>query len=94
MTLHFYLHRWGDALGDRRRYAELEERLQSKPLIQVPTVVLHGRQDPCNAPATSANLDARLVAEYARYEIDHCGHFPQREQPGITGKILLRFLNT
>lgn len=93
VTLHSYLHRWGDAPGDAR-YAALEERLQSGPLIHVPTVVLHGLQDPCNAPVTSAGREAWFTAGYTRHELDHCGHFPQREQPVITAKILLRFFES
>jgi pimeloyl-ACP methyl ester carboxylesterase len=91
ITLHSYQHRWGEAAGDER-YAVLEERLQQAPFIHVPMLVLHGLQDPCNMPSTSVNREAWFKSEYARHGIEACGHFPQREQPGIVTDYLLPFL--
>jgi pimeloyl-ACP methyl ester carboxylesterase len=92
ITLHSYLHRWGDAAGDDR-YAPLEESLRDDPFIRVPTMVLHGLLDTCNAPATFADRDAWFEAGYTRHGIHACGHFPQREQSATVAEHLIRFLS-
>lgn len=93
ITLHSYLHRWGDVQGDQH-YSALENRLENDPFIHVPTLVLHGLNDPCNAPASSSYRDTWFKAGYEWHGIESCGHFPQREQPGIVAASLSRFLSS
>lgn len=91
VVLHSYRHRWGWAPADPA-YAELEAMLAAGPLISVPTLVLHGAQDPCNAPSTSEGKAHLFTGPYKRELIERCGHFPQREQPDLVAKHLLEWL--
>jgi len=78
ITIHSYRHRWGYAEGDPR-YQELERRLSAVPLIEVPTLVLHGGADACNDPSTSMNKEQFFSGRYKRQVLSNVGHFPQRE---------------
>jgi pimeloyl-ACP methyl ester carboxylesterase len=91
VTLHSYRHRWGFADGDSV-YTSLEARLNPSPRIAVPTLVIHGGADACNAPATSMNRESGFSRLYDRLELDHVGHFPGREAPGAVGEAIARFL--
>lgn len=91
VVLNSYRHRWGWATSDPD-YDVLESRLADPPKIVTPTLVLHGADDPCNAPATSEGREPFFSGLYRRLLIDRCGHFPQREQPEIVAAHLLRFL--
>jgi len=51
VVLHSYRHRWGFVDGDPA-YASDETLLQPSPVLAVPTLVLHGEADTCNAPET------------------------------------------
>lgn len=91
VTLHSYRVRWGHAEPDPR-YAALEERLSSDPLISVPTLTLHGDSDPCNHPSTSENKDGLFKGFYRRTALPNLGHFPQRESPDAVLAEALPFL--
>lgn len=80
VTLHYYRHRWGNVLGDPR-YDELEVSRLLPPKITVPTRVLHGADDGCLLPETSADREALFASSYERTVLPRVGHFPQREQP-------------
>jgi len=80
VTLHSYRQRWGLAAGDSRYYA-LERALSAEPPIRVPTLVLHGADDACNDPSTSAGREHHFVAGLRRLVLPGVGHFPQREAP-------------
>jgi pimeloyl-ACP methyl ester carboxylesterase len=88
IVLHSYRHRWGWALSDPK-YEELENILSNAPKIKKPTLVIHGAQDPCNSPSTSANKEVHFAAAYKRELIDYCGHFPQREHPDVVAKLIV-----
>ncbi len=79
ITLHSYQHRWGFAPGDPR-YDELERRMAALPKINVPTIVLHGKQDGATLPETSAGKDRFFTAGYERRVLE-VGHFIPREAP-------------
>lgn len=91
VTVHSYRHRWGAASGDAR-YDELETRLATTPSIGVPTLVLHGSEDACNDPDTSAGKDAFFTARYERLLVDGAGHFPQRESPAVVATAIAQRL--
>ncbi|AMB43951.1 alpha/beta hydrolase [Methylobacterium sp. AMS5] len=91
VTLHSYRVRWGHAEPDPR-YATLEAQLAADPVIQVPTLTLHGGADPCNDPATSKDRDALFAAFYRRIVLPNLGHFPQRQAPEAVLKEVLPFL--
>ena len=91
IVIHSYRHRWGYAVGDPR-YADLEKRLNPPPTVQVPTLVLHGADDPCNRPFTSEGKERFFTGRYARKLLPGIGHFPQREAAGEVADELVVFL--
>lgn len=90
IVLHSYRHRWGFAEGDPA-YAEDEKRLNPAPVLNVPTLVLHGGADTCNHPDSSKGRDAFFTERYERHVLDGIGHFPQREAPQPVADAILRF---
>lgn len=71
VVLHSYRHRWGLVEGDSR-YASLEQRLMPLPVIDVPTLVLHGDSDRCNDPVTSAGKERFFSGPYQRILLPGC----------------------
>ena len=90
IVLHSYRHRWGFVAGDAH-YAEDEKRLHPAPVLAVPTLILHGAEDPCNPPLTSAGKEGFFTGRYERVLLPGCGHFPQREQPEQVARRILDF---
>ena len=91
ITLHSYRHRWGHAPGDPR-YAQDELVLNPAPVLDVPTLLLHGAVDGVNHPATSLGKEVFFKGVYERKLLAAAGHFPQREAPGDVLAALLNFL--
>ena len=91
ITLHSYRHRWGHAAGDPR-YAGEELQLNPAPILDVPTLLLHGAADGVNHPDTSLDKEAFFKGVYKRHLLAGVGHFPQREAPGDVLAALLNFL--
>ena len=93
ITLHSYRHRWGHAPGDPRHMQD-EIRLNPAPILEVPTLLLHGAADSVNHPDTSAGKEGFFRGPYERRLLAGVGHFPQREAPGEVLAALLHFLET
>ena len=93
VTLHSYRHHWGYAPGDPR-YVQDEARLNPAPVLDVPTLVLHGAADGANHPDTSLGREALFRGPYERRLMAGVGHFPQREVPTQVLAALLHFLET
>jgi len=91
VTLNSYRHRWGLADGDAR-YQALDARLNPAPQVSIPTLVLHGADDRCNDPMTSAGKERFFSGRYERALLPGVGHFPQREDPAATTRALLDWL--
>ncbi|WP_144627328.1 alpha/beta fold hydrolase [Arthrobacter woluwensis] len=91
VTLHSYRYRWGLAAADPA-YEVLESMAKKLTTIDVPTLVLHGADDPCNAPETSEGRAALFRGEYRRVVLDGIGHFPQRTAAPQVCEELLPFL--
>jgi pimeloyl-ACP methyl ester carboxylesterase len=80
VTIQSYRHRYANAPGDPTLH-QLEERLAERPLITVPTIVLHGACDGVG-PAEQSETHARFfAARYERRVIPVAGHFLSRETP-------------
>lgn len=90
ITLHSYRHRWGHAPGDPA-YAADEAALNPAPVLDVPTLVLHGADDGVNTPATSAGKESFFRGPYQRRVLPGLGHFPQREAPAAVLAALREF---
>lgn len=82
VVLHSYRHRWGLAAGDPA-YNDLERLLNPAPLLDVPTLVIHGGADYCNDPTTSEGRNAYFKGRYERAVLADVGHFPQRESAEV-----------
>jgi pimeloyl-ACP methyl ester carboxylesterase len=91
ITLHSYRHRWGHAPSDPRYDAD-ELALQTAPLLDVPTLILHGAADGANHPDTSAGKEHLFRGRYLREVLQGVGHFPPREAPERVAAELLQFL--
>lgn len=91
VTLHSYRHRWGHAEGDPRYDAD-EAAMRPAPVLQVPTLVLHGEEDGVNHPDMSAGKESYFTGPYVRRLLPGVGHFPQREAPQQVLDALLQFL--
>jgi pimeloyl-ACP methyl ester carboxylesterase len=91
VTLHSYRHRWGHAAGDPR-YAADDAALVPAPVLDLPTLVVHGAADGANHPDTSAGKERWFSGPYRRVVFDGVGHFPQREAAPRLARTLLDFL--
>jgi pimeloyl-ACP methyl ester carboxylesterase len=92
VTLHSYQHRWGHAPSDPHYDAD-EAKLHPAPVLNVPTLMLHGEVDGVSLPATSANREKFFSGPYQRQLLPGVGHFPQREAPSKVAHAILGFLN-
>jgi len=91
IVLHSYRHRWGFAEGDPD-YSEDEQMLDPAPVLSIPTMIIHGQEDNCNHPETSAEKDQFFEDFYHRALIPEVGHFPHREAPEKVLKLILWFI--
>lgn len=91
VTLHYYRNRWGSAIEDPA-YEHLEAIRHHPPVIDTPTVLIHGANDPCILAATTDDRDAFFSGGYKRILLPGVGHFPQRERPQQVQAIMLDFL--
>ncbi len=91
VTLHSYTHRWGHAPGNPV-YEQDDLALNPAPVLDVPTLMLHGQADGVNPPASSEGKAHYFKGRYERHVLPEIGHFPQREAPGLIAEHLLRFL--
>jgi pimeloyl-ACP methyl ester carboxylesterase len=89
ITIHAYLHRWGETDGDPA-YEDIEQRLLEPAPIVVPATVVHGAQDADNRPETTEGKEDLFAAAYQRVVLDGIGHFPPREAPDAVAQAILR----
>jgi pimeloyl-ACP methyl ester carboxylesterase len=88
ITVHAYLHRWGEADGDSA-YEDVERRLLEPAPVRRPTLVVHGAEDADNLPETTDGKDELFRAGYERVVLDGVGHSPPREAPAEVAKAIL-----
>ena len=91
--MHSYRHRWGHAAADLH-YAQDELALNPAPVLDVPTLLLHGAADGVNHPDSSLGKEAFFKGIYKRQLLASVGHFPQREAPNEVLTALLNFLGS
>lgn len=88
IVIHSYRHRHQNAPGDAQLDA-IERQLAARPRITVPTVILHGADDPVSGLRRSDAELAHFPPGTDRQIVPKCGHFMPREQPGtLAGAIL------
>jgi pimeloyl-ACP methyl ester carboxylesterase len=91
VVLHSYRHRWGFEPGTPC-YQNDDSTLSPAPVLDIPTLVLHGEMDTCNHPDGSAQKDHFFSDRYQRELLPDVGHFLHREAPGLVAKTVLSFL--
>jgi pimeloyl-ACP methyl ester carboxylesterase len=91
VVIHSYRHRHRNAPSDPR-FDAVEGRLAERPRIEVPSVILHGRDDGVDAPRHSEKHPALFPDRTERHVIPDAGHFLPREQPGAVADALLSLL--
>src|SRR5882672_9028047 len=91
VVIHSYRHRHGNAPSDPR-FEAIERRLAERPRIEVPSMILHGRDDGVDVPRHSEKHPALFPAGTERRVIPDAGHFLPREQPGAVADALLALL--
>ncbi len=80
VTVHSYRHRYGNVPGDPA-YDDIERQLAERPIIRVPTVVLHGASDGVGPPQQSENAARYFSALRERCVIPSAVHMLPREDP-------------
>jgi pimeloyl-ACP methyl ester carboxylesterase len=91
VVIHSYRHRHGNAPSDPR-FEAIERRLATAPRIEVPSVILHGRDDGVDRPRKSEAHLARFPEGTERHVVPDAGHFLPREQPGAVVDALSSLL--
>jgi pimeloyl-ACP methyl ester carboxylesterase len=92
VVIHSYRHRHRNAPGDPR-FDAIERRLAERPRIEVPTVILHGKDDGVDRAHKSESHLSHFPAGTERRVVPDAGHFLPREQPGAVVDALLTLLS-
>ena len=92
VVIHSYRHRHRNAPGDPR-FDVVERRLAERPRIEVPTVILHGRDDGVDRVHKSESHLSQFPPGTERRVVADAGHFLPREQPGAVVDALLTLLS-
>ena len=93
VVLSSYRHRWGLVSGDPAYDAD-EAALKPLPVLDTPTLVLHGADDGVNPLQSSAGKERWFTNTYQRVAMEGLGHFPQREAPERVAQAILDFCGT
>ncbi|MFM7691906.1 MAG: alpha/beta fold hydrolase, partial [Alphaproteobacteria bacterium] len=80
VAVHSYRHRHRAVAGDPA-FAAIETRLAARPVITVPSLVLHGAEDGVDPPENSASCARHFSLLLARKVVPAAGHFLPRESP-------------
>jgi pimeloyl-ACP methyl ester carboxylesterase len=87
VVVHSYRHRYGLVAGDPR-YKHTEERIATRPVITVPTIVI----DPTEATLSRPRSASDHEPHFGRL-VDHrtvtCGHNPPQEAPNDFAEAIL-----
>jgi pimeloyl-ACP methyl ester carboxylesterase len=89
ITLNAYRSRWLPNETKDPVYDMLQQRLSETEHIAVPTLMIQGASDRCDAPLESEDLDAFFTGGYRRLLLGGVGHFPHREAPeAVAGAVI------
>jgi len=93
ITLNAYRSRYlaGEIVDSR--YDELQAKLKSIELIEVPTIMIQGASDFCDLPPASEGQERHFLRGYERILLEGVGHFPHREAPAAVIDATLRLLS-
>ena len=88
VVLHSYRYRIGSVPGDPK-LEEMEQRLASKPQIEVPTLVLMSEDDGVDPPAARSEIDPHFTDLRAVETLAHVGHNVPQEAPAAFARAVL-----
>jgi pimeloyl-ACP methyl ester carboxylesterase len=92
VTIHSYRHRSAGAAGEPR-FAEVEQRLASRPKVGIPAIVMYGTADGvAGAPPAEATDRNNFSALVERRVVAGAGHFLPREKPGEVSSAMRELL--
>ena len=80
IVIHSYRYRYGAAVGDPA-LESIERQLVGRPVIGVPTIVLHGEGDGVHPAKLSEGQEKLFSGYYERRVITSAGHLFPREAP-------------
>jgi pimeloyl-ACP methyl ester carboxylesterase len=92
ITLNAYRSRWREGEAWDPRYDLLQEKLREVEVLSVPTLMIQGASDLCDAPSESEGLERYFTGGYERLLLEGIGHFPHREAPDAVAVAVLRHL--
>ncbi len=79
--------------GKRMIPPNIDELVARYKDINVPTLIIWGRQDKIISPEAGTLL-AQAIPDSSLHWIDQCGHVPQEERPETTIPLILDFLES
>lgn len=91
VVLGSYRQRYGNELG-KPAYQAMQDKLETRPKISVPTLFGYGMEDHCVLPAASEEQRRYFSSWYERVGIKGVGHFPHREDPGAVLRLFEQLL--
>jgi pimeloyl-ACP methyl ester carboxylesterase len=91
VVIQSYRHRFGYAAGDAA-LETIEQRLAERPVIGVPTIVLHGEGNGVSRPDASAPQAGFFSGRYERRVIPVVGHNIPQEAPQVVVQAVLDLL--
>jgi pimeloyl-ACP methyl ester carboxylesterase len=93
VVIHSYRHRYGLAEGDPR-YAELERRLATQPVIAAPAITIDGDADGVNPATDGTAYAAKFSRRLAHRIIPHAGHNLPQEEPEAFAVAVMELIKT
>jgi pimeloyl-ACP methyl ester carboxylesterase len=92
ITVNSYRGRWRPEPGDSR-YDPLRATIAKTESLRVPTLLIHGREDTCVLPVSTAGMERCFTAGYRRALLEGVGHFPTREAPDRVAALIIEHLS-
>lgn len=93
VTLHAYRSRWGHAEFDAK-YDVLQDRYHGTLSLPTPTLLIQGLDDRCILAESTDGMGRFFSGGYRRALLDDVGHFPSREAPEETARLILEHMQT
>jgi pimeloyl-ACP methyl ester carboxylesterase len=92
ITLNAYRSRWIAGEAWDLRYDAAKRRLGEVETLSVPTLMIQGAVDLCDAPSESERQERYFVNGYRRLLLGGVGHFPHREAPSAVADAVVYHL--
>lgn len=89
VTLHGYRSRWDEAEPDPTS-KWLDDEVNARKTLSLPTIYFQGEQDGVNPPETSEKLAEKYTGPFERILLPGVGHFPTRETPAEVAALLVK----